>query len=553
VSVREAPPADAGTAARVPRADLAAAGAALGLLVLACVAGAGLYLAGRPVHASSAPFTAHWFPHVGPGTPLALAVAALVGWHGPRLAARLSWRPLLAAGYAAAIAWILSLALIDGWQRGLAGRLTTSDEYLSEVGGVTDVPAMLRGFTGRILAFQPDSWTTHVAGHPPGALLVFVGLDRVGLGGGTWAALVCVAVGALIAVAIPVTIRALGDETAARAAVPFLVLLPGAVWIGVSADGMFAGVTATGLALLAVAATRRHAAAGFGAGLLLAFGLYLSYGLTLIAVPALAVLLLARRRRPLPWLAIGAACGGGAAVVAAFTFAGFSWLDGYHLVVVRYYQGIASERPYAYWIWADLALVIASAGPAAAVLLRRAALDTNLPALLRRPRQLANSGPAALPPFAAPARRPRPVADSGPFAALQRLPRQLADSGPFAALQRLPRLLANSGPFAALQRQERLLADSRPAAPLPFATSRRYPRLLAGLGPASLLPLAALAAILAADLSGLSKAEVERIWLPFAVWLTAGATLLPAPSRRFWLIVQASVALLVNHLLLTTW
>ena len=27
------------------------------------------------------------------------------------------------------------------------------------------------------------------------------------------------------------------------------------------------------------------------------------------------------------------------------------------------------------------------------------------------------------------------------------------------------------------------------------------------------------AAILIADLSGLSKAEVERIWLPFAVWL----------------------------------
>ena len=463
MSVREAPPASAGTTARVPRGDLAAAGAALGLLALACVAGAGLYLAGRPVHASSAPFTAHWLPHFGPGTPLALAVAALVGWRGPRLAARLSWRPLLAAGYAAAVAWILSLALVDGWQRGLAGRLTTSDEYLSEVGGVTDVPAMLRGFTGRILAFQSDSWTTHVAGHPPGALLVFVGLDRIGLGGGAWAALACVAAGALIAVAVPVTIRALGDETAARAAVPFLVLFPGAVWIGVSADGMFAGVTATGLALLAVAATRRHAAAGFGAGLLLAFGLYLSYGLTLIAVPALAVLLLARRGRPLPWPALGAGCGGGAAVVAAFTFAGFSWLDGYHLVVVRYYQGIASERPYAYWIWADLALVIASAGPAAAVLLRRAVLDADLPALVRRP------------------------------------------------------------------------------------------RLFAGLGPAVLLPFAALAAVLAADLSGLSKAEVERIWLPFAVWLAAGATLIPRPTRRFWLIVQASVALLVNHLLLTTW
>jgi len=64
---------------------------------------------------------------------------------------------------------------------------------------------------------------------------------------------------------------------------------------------------------------------------------------------------------------------------------------------------------------------------------------------------------------------------------------------------------------------------------------------------------AALLAILAADLCGLSKAEVERIWLPFAAWLPAGAALLPPPARRFWLLVQAAVALLVNHLLLTTW
>ena len=452
MSLRENPP---------PRADLATAGAALGLLVLACAVGAGLYLAGRPVHASSAPFTAHWLPHLGPGTPLALAVAALVVWQGPQLAARLGWRLLLVAGYASAIAWTLSLALIDGWQRGLAGRLTTTDEYLSEVGGVTDVPAMLHGFTGRILDFQPDSWTTHVAGHPPGAFLVFIALDRIGLGGGAWAAIACVAVGALIAVAVPVTIRALGDEAAARAAVPFLVLFPGAVWIGASADGLFAGLTATGLALLAVALTRRNPAAGLGAGLLLAFGLYLSYGLTLIAIPALAVLLLARQQRA--WPAIGAALGGSAAVVAAFTLAGFWWLDGYHLVVVRYYQGIASERPYAYWIWADLALVVACAGPAAVVMLRRAALD---------------AGPRAL---------------------------------------------------------------------------LRHPRLFATLGPAVVLPCAALFAILAADLSGLSKAEVERIWLPFAAWLPSGAALLPQPTRRFWLIVQAGVALLVNHLLLTSW
>lgn len=435
------------------RADLVAAGGALGLLILAGVVGAALYLAGRPVHASSAPFTGVWLPHAGPGTPLALAVAALVIWHGPRLAARLSWRRLLAVAYPAAAAWTLSLALVDGWHRGLAGRLATRHEYLSEVGGVTDVPAMLRGFQDRIVDFQPDSWTTHVAGHPPGALLVFVGLDRIGLGGGAWAALACVAAGSLCAVAVPVTVRALGDEAAARAAVPFLVLFPGAVWIGASADGLFAGVTATGLALLAVGLARRSAGLGLAAGILLAGACYLSYGLTLIALPVLAVLVLARppRPEPFPVVPLGAALAGATAVVAAFTLAGFWWLDGYQAVAVRYYQGIASVRPYGYWVWANLALVTAAAGPVAAAVLRRAAVST--------------------------------------------------------------------------------------------------PRLR----PAVLLPGAALLAIGVADLSGFSKAEVERIWLPFTVWLTAGAALLPRPDRRGWLAAQAAVALLINHLLLTTW
>jgi hypothetical protein len=466
---RAAPPAaepvrDAPTEARsAERADLRTAGGALALLALASVVGAALYLAGRPVRASAAPFTAHWLPHVGPGTLPAIVVAAVVVWHGPRLAGTLGWRRLLVAGYGTAVAWILSLALVDGWHRGLAGRLVTTDEYLSEVGGVTDVGAMVDGFAGRILDFQPDSWTTHVSGHPPGAFLVFVGLDRIGLGGGAWAALVCVAVGALTTVAVPVTIRALGDEDAARAAVPFLVLFPGAIWLGASADGLFAGVTAAGLALLALALTRRRIWPGVAAGVLLVSGLYLSYGLTLMLLPVLAVVLLARRSGALPWPTLAATVVSGALVVAAFTIAGFWWLDGYHLVVERYYQGIASQRPYAYWVWADLALVVASAGPAAAVILRRA--------------------------------------------------------------------LTGIGP-------------------LPLT---RRPRLNLVRGPAVLVPIAGLAAILVADVSGLSKAEVERIWLPFAVWLLAGAALLPARSRRGWLVAQATIALLINHLLLTSW
>lgn len=430
------------------RADLAAASVAMGLFAVAAGAGGILYLAGHPVHASAAPLFAHWLPHAGPGTAPAVATAILVCRYGPVLAERLSWRRLTVAAYMTALAWIVSLALVDGWQRGVAGRLTTPFEYLHEVAGVTDIPAMLRGFTSRILDFQPDSWTTHVAGHPPGALLVFVWLDRAGLSGGGWAALLCMLVGACTAVAVPVTLRALHSEEAARAAVPFTVLFPGAVWIGVSADGLFAGVTACGLALLAVATVHNSPVRALAAGLLLGFGCYLSYGLVLLGLPALVILIVGRARPRV------AACAvlGAAAVAATFTIAGFTWPTGYHLLVERYYQGVAAHRPYGYWVWANLAILAVSCGPTAAVVLRRA---------LRR------------------------------------------------------------GAWRS--------------------------------GPAVVLPLAAAVVILAADLSGYSKAEVERIWLPFGVWLLAGAALIPRGDRRLWLAVQAAVALLVNHLLLTGW
>jgi hypothetical protein len=70
---------------------------------------------------------------------------------------------------------------------------------------------------------------------------------------------------------------------------------------------------------------------------------------------------------------------------------------------------------------------------------------------------------------------------------------------------------------------------------------------------ATWLPLAATIGIVAADLSGLSKAEVERIWLPYTIWLMPAVALLPVAHRRGWLIAQAVTALAVNHLLLTNW
>nr|WP_063832078.1 hypothetical protein [Nocardia otitidiscaviarum] len=445
------------------------------------------------LYAGAAPLFGEWLPHIGWGTGPAVAIAALVIVYGPGLAARLPWRRLLAVTWLTSIAWAGALALVDGWQRGFAGRLTSRDEYLHEVGGVTDIAAMLRGFSARILDFQPDSWTTHVSGHPPGALLVFVLLDRIGLGGGGWAGLLCVLVGCGAAVAILVTLRALGATERARAAAPFLALAPAAIWLAVSADALFAGVTAWAVALLAVA--NRHGArwvlSAVGSGLLFGFGLYLSYGLVLMAVPALAVLA-ARGLRPVFPVVVGMLL-----VVGAFTAAGFWWFDGYHLVVERYYQGIASERPYSYWVWGNLAATVCAVGLASTAALHRVAR----------------------------ALRPAAVGLS------------TAERG---------------GPATREQQAAGREANAHGASVRGSAVPalRRWRTVV---DPAALLAAAGLAALLLADLSGLSKAETERIWLPFGLWVIAGTALLPRPDMRGWLAVQAVGALLVNHLVLTNW
>lgn len=406
-------------------------------------------------HAGAAPLFGWFEAHASWGTIPAIAIGlAAVIW-GPTLARRLRWRALIWATWATACAWAFSLAMIDGWRRGFAGRLTTRDEYLHEVPGITDIPRTVRTFSSRILDFQPHSWTTHVSGHPPGALLTFVWLDRIGLSGGVWAAVLCLAVGSSAAAAIMIALRALADETTARGAAPFVAVAPTAIWIAVSADGYFAGVAAWGIALLAVAVhgnARRPALVAGGAGLLFGWALFLNYGLTLMALPALAVLVSATNWRP-ALRALRPAVLAAVAVVVAFAVASFWWFDGYTLVQQRYWQGLAMDRPFQYWSWANLA---------------GAACATGL----------------------------------GSIAGLGRV---------FDA--------------EAIRRRSGV----------------------------HLLMLAMLVAIACADLSMLSKAETERIWLPFTVWLTAAPALLPPRSYRFWLTLNVIGALLVNSLIYTNW
>ncbi|MEM6104928.1 hypothetical protein AAHS21_01515 [Mycobacterium sp. 050272] len=406
-------------------------------------------------NAESEPLFGAWEVHAswGTGPAILLAVAAVV-W-GPVVAQRLSWRTLTLATWAASCGWAFALAMIDGWQRGFAGRLTTRDEYVTQVPSIDDIPATVRTFTTRILDYQPNSWITHVSGHPPGALLSFVWLDRLGLHGGAWAGLWCLLVGSSAAAAVVIAIRALADEQTARLAAPFVAIAPTAIWVAVSADGYFAGVAAWGIALLAVAVHRQvrfPALIAAAAGLLLGWCVFLSYGLALLGLPAAAVLVSAKDFRP-ALRALGPATVTALAVAVTFAVAGFYWFDGYTLVQQRYWQGIAHDRPFQYWWWANLACVVCAIG-----------------------------------------------------------------LGGVAGITRV-------FDGAAIRRRSGF----------------------------HLLLLAMLAAIVCADLSMLSKAEVERIWLPFTIWLTAAPALLAVRSHRMWLAINAAGALLVNTVMVTHW
>jgi len=396
------------------------------------------------------PLHAQWLPRVGLATVGALLLAAAaLRWAVP-LADRLPWRRLLLASYVVGLVWALTLAFVDGPEEGLRA-LGFGSEYLPTARETVDVTQLVREYVDRIPYSHPDNWPIHLAGHPPAAVLFYVGLVRIGLGGTVAAGVVTTAVAATIAPAVLATVRRLGAEEAARRAAPFVVLSPPVIWYAVSADAMFAAVAAWGLAALAVAATAERTGPMVGwsvvAGLLLGTCVMLSYGLPLLGPLALAVLLLARSWRPLP-LAAGAAL----LVVLGFAWWGFAWWEAFPVLRQRYHDGIASDRPATYWIWGNLAALALACGPA---------------------------------------------------------------------------LAAGTGSLVALRRR-----------------AARVPAVLA---------TGAWLAIAAADLSGMSKAEVERIWLPWMPWLLLVTALLPDRWRRPILALQLASALLLQHLLNTTW
>jgi len=221
--------------------------------------------------------------------------------------------------------------------------------------------------------------------------------------------------------------------------------------MAVSADGLFAGVATSGLALVCFGTARSRLLASLAGGLLLGTALFLSYGLVLFGVVVLTAIGLSVRQQGLqrtagPWLVAGA----GVVVVAAVHLAyGFNWLTGLTQLRIRYYQGIASQRPFSYFVYANLAAWLISCSPLLAI---------------------------------------------------------------------------------AIFRSVSVLARSRHAAWVED-------------GAVALVALSGLLAALLADLSALSKAETERIWLTFGIVANSGLALLRGRGAIWALATAASWAI----------
>jgi hypothetical protein len=298
----------------------------------------------------------------------------------------------------------------------------------------------LSGFTAHLADYR-----IHVQGHPPGFLLLLSFLDRLGIAQPSVVAALEILGGVLAVPAVLVAVRDVAGEARARAAWPFVVAAPLAIWVATSADAFYAGVGAWAVALVVVATGRRDRVGDRCAlvgGLLFGVVAFLSYGLVLLAVIPLGVGWHRRRVRPFALAACGAA-----SVFAVFALAGFWWFAGLAATRARYHAGVASRRPYDVFLLVNAACLAIATGPAVAVGLAR-------------------------------------------------------------------------------------LRD------------RRVWLLVGG----------ALVAIGVAALSGMSKGEVERIWLPFSIWLLpVGGALVARGRAASWLALQLAFTIGVQTLVRSSW
>ena len=343
--------------------------AALGAAVCTATVAYGLIAtaAGHELGTPLPPLLYEWSPRVIATTPLLVAglIAAVV--LAPRLVA-----PSLSSWRFAAATLVLGLALRLGLGMGRNGpsalwsvfeipKPESSNEYLPALGAFD---LGLRFFLDTFSQIG-TSLTVNAVGHPPGLLVT---MHLLGIDTAEGMAALTISVGAL---SIPLTYalaRRLVDEPAARVATLLYAFAPSAVLGGAtSADALFATLAVVALlALVAGAAVARTA--GPAALALASFFSWANLG-----IGALTAFLVWRRDGVGDAIKLAAAC-----AVGLLAFYGvLYWVSGFDPIgAVRaaesvYREGVASGRPYAFWLFGSpVAFLIAAGLPIAWFALR---------------------------------------------------------------------------------------------------------------------------------------------------------------------------------------
>lgn len=398
---------------------------------------------GRRLWTDAPPLNGSFGWRFSPESLVAVGAGAAGVLLGSRLSERARWRRLVGASFVVALGWACALAFADG-VRGFTGPPSQIVDYSHTVAQVGSTLDFLRGFVANIHTFAG-----HVRSHPPGYVVLLLGLRGIGLAGTGWQMALQLAAAASAVPAALLAVRDVMGEGRARACAPFLMFLPAAVFWG-SGDAVFLGFGAWATALLILAsgsAGRRRVLLSSAGGLLFGYLLYLSYGLVLLGLVPGAVIL---QRRRFDVAAIGGLAT--LAVIAGFTAAGFNWFAGFAAARGEVAVSVQQFRPYWYFLFANVAALAVAVGPA---------------------------------------------------------------------------VWAGLGRFVSIRPRERQ---------------------------AWLLVGAVIAALVIADLTGLSKGEVERIWLPFMPWLVAvTGVAFEQHERQRWLAIQVIWALGVQFLVRTPW
>jgi hypothetical protein len=211
--------------------------------------------------------------------------------------------------------------------------------------------------------------TTHVKGNPPGPLIA---LHLLGISTPGALAALCIGLGSLCAPLAYDLGRVLGGERRGRVAGLLTAFSPAVLLFGVtSADYAFAAI-GVAVACLLVRAGPRALIAG---SILAAIASFFSW--LLLAIPAWAAVVTWRRHG---WGRAAALCVAVAIAITAFTGLlaivwGYDPVSALSATASAYSHGIATIRPYAFWLFGSPAAWIAMLGAPVAWLSLRALTD----------------------------------------------------------------------------------------------------------------------------------------------------------------------------------